>query len=165
MASFRAQPEDFDEVIRIRQRRSLRRQAPYPLVAGGAATVLFFVHQPTALVVVGMCIAWAVSTYLDWRGIRAACLWRHAWAQEDAVVDVRDDGLHLSNKRGAGFVRWDSGAIVRRYSTCFVVEEEGDEIAVIPKRYLNATELLILENRAVAEAVAPNEPQQPSSGG
>ena len=151
MAQFRATPSDFDEVIRHRQWNSLRRQGPYPLGALLVAVALFFVHRPSAFVAAGMALAWGISTCLDWRSIRAACLWQHAWTQEDVTVDLEDEGLRVANARGAGFIRWDSGAVVRPHSSCFVVEESGEEIAVIPKRYLSATELLILQNRAAAD--------------
>jgi hypothetical protein len=164
MTTFRATPSDFDEVIRHRQWKSLRRQGPYPLGALLVAVVLFFIHRPSALVAFGMAVAWGISTFLDWRSIRAASLWQHAWAQEDVTIDIEDGGLRLANARGAGFVRWDSGVVVRLHSSCFVVEEYGEEIAVIPKRYLNSTELLILQNRAAADASAPNRPLQPTSG-
>ena len=164
MAQFRATPSDFDEVIRYRQRTSLRRQGPYPLGALLVATALFFVHRPSALVAFGMAVAWGISTLLDWRSIRAASLWQYAWAQEEVTIDIGDEGLRLANARGAGFIRWDGGAVVRRHSSCFVVEDSGEEIAVIPKRYLNSTELLILQNRAAADAVAPDTPLQPTSG-
>lgn len=151
MAGFRALPEDFDEVIRNQQRRSLRRQGPFPLAALVVAIVLFFIYRPAALVAIGMSIAWGVSAFLDWQSIKEAYLWRHAWAQEDVVIEIEDEGIRLSNQRGSGFIRWSSGAVVRSYSTCFVLEEEAEDIAVMPKRYLNATELLILLNRAVAD--------------
>jgi hypothetical protein len=159
-----ATPSDFDEVIRHRQWSSLRRQGPYPLGGLLVAVALLFVHQPSALIAFGMCLAWGISTLLDCRSIRAASLWQHAWAQEDVRIDLEDEGLRLRNARGSGFIRWDSGAVVRLYSSCFVVEEFGEEIAVIPKRYLNSTELLTLQNRADVDASAPNRPLQPSSG-
>jgi hypothetical protein len=130
MAQFRATPSDFDEVIRHRQWSSLRRQGPYPLGALLVAVALLFVHQPSALIAFGMCLAWGISTLLDCRSIRAASLWQHAWAQEDVRIDLEDEGLRLRNARGSGFIRWDSGALVRLYSSCFVVEEFGEEIAV-----------------------------------
>jgi hypothetical protein len=153
MAQFRATPSDFDEVIRHRQRDSLRRQAPYPLGALFVAAALFLVHRPSALVSFGMALAWGISTLLDWRSLRAAALWQHAWAQEDVTIDIEDEGLRVANARGTGFIRWDSGAVVRLYSTCFVVEESGEDIAVIPKRYLSSTELLILQNRVAARCI------------
>jgi hypothetical protein len=164
MAQFRATPSDFDEVIRHRQWNSLRRQGLYPLGALLIAIVLLLVHRPTALLAFGMALAWGFSTFLEWRSIRGASLWQHAWAQEDVTIDVEEDGLRVENARGAGFVRWDSGVVVRPHSSCFVVDEFGEDIAVIPKRYLNSTELLILQRRAVADASAPNRPLQPSSG-
>lgn len=164
MAQFRATPSDFDEVIRHRQWSSLRWQAPYPMGALLVALALFFVHRPSALIAFGMSLAWGISTLLDWRSIRAASLWQHAWAQEDVSIHIEDEGLRLTNARGSAFIRWDSGALVRLHSSCFVVEELGEEIAVIPKRYLNSTELLTLQNRAAAAASAPNRPLQPTSG-
>lgn len=154
MAQFRATPSDFDEVIRHRQWSSLRRQGLYPLGALLIGILLLFVHRPTALITFGMALAWAFSTFLEWRSIRAAFLWQHSWAQEDVTIDVEDEGLRLKNARGSGFVRWDSGAAVRLRATCFVVEESGEEIAVIPKRYLSSTELLTLHNRVAADAPA-----------
>lgn len=166
MTQFRATPSDFDEVISIRRWNSLRRQGPYPVGALLVAVTLFFIHRPSALVACGMAIAWGISTtLLDWRSIRAASLWEHAWAQEDVTIDIEDEGLRMENARGAGFIRWISGAVVRLYASCFVVEEPGEDVAVIPKRYLNSTELLILQNRAAADASAPNAPLPPPSGG
>ena len=136
MASFRAVPEDFDEAIRNEQWTAVRRRGPYPLAALVGGIVFLFIYPPVGLVAIGMSIAWSVSAFLDWRSIKAVQLWRHAWAQEDVVIDIEDDGLRLSNQRGSGFVRWSSGAVVRSSSTCFVLEEEGENIAVMPKRYL-----------------------------
>jgi hypothetical protein len=105
-------------------------------------------HQHVSLnVSLGMAIAWGISTILDLRSIRAAFLWRHGWTQEDVEIDIEDEGIRVTNSRGSGFIRWDSGVVVRLSASCFVVEEEGDDIVVIPKRYLNATELLMLKNK------------------
>jgi hypothetical protein len=165
VAEFCAVPEDFDEIIRKGRRAVLRRQSPYPLTALAASIVLSFVQLPAALVALGMFIAWGVSTFLEWRAVRAMYLWRFAWAQEESAIEVEVDGIRLTNQRGSGFIRWSSGANVRAHSTCFVLEDEGEEVAVIPKRYLNATELLLLRNRAEADAsTAPNPPLQPTSG-
>ena len=139
-------------MIRHRQWNSLRQQGLYALGALLIGILLLLAHRPTALVAFGMALAWGSSTFLEWRSIRAASLWQHAWAQEDVTIDVEDEGLRLKNARGSGFVRWDSGAVVRVHATCFVVEEAGEEIAVIPKRYLSSTELLALQNRAAADA-------------
>jgi hypothetical protein len=150
MAQFRATPEDFDEVIKNQQRQSLRRQGPYPIGALLAGMLLSFIHKPTAFIAFGMAIAWSVSIILDVRNLKMAYLWRFAWAQEEAVVDIDDEGVRLTTARGSGFIRWKGGVIVRLCSTCFVVEEEGEEIAVLPKRYLDSQELLMLQTRALA---------------
>ena len=70
MASFRAVPEDFDEVIRNEQRTSVRRSGPYPLAALVGGIVCLFIYPPVGLVAIGMSIAWSVSAFLDWRRIK-----------------------------------------------------------------------------------------------
>lgn len=97
-----------------------------------------------------MSLAWSISTILILYRFEAACLSRHAWMQEDVIIDLEDEGLRLSNARSSGFIRWDSGAIVRSYATCFVVNDQGEEIAIVPKGYLSTTEMLLLQTRAAA---------------
>jgi hypothetical protein len=152
MAQFRATPADFDEVIANQQWQSLRRQAPYPIVALLAGIVLSFIFRPLALLAFGMALAWSISIVLEIRNIRMAYLWRFAWEQEEAVVDIDDEGVRLTTARGSGFIRWKSGVDVRLRSSCFVVEEEGEEMAVLPKQYLNFDETQVLETRALAAA-------------
>ena len=149
MAQFRATPADFDEVIANQQWQSLRRQGPYPIAALLAGTVLSLIVKPIALIAFGMAVAWSISIVLDLRSIRPAYLWRFAWAQEEAVLDIDDEGVRMTTARGSGFIRWKGGVVVRLCSTCFVVEEEGEEIAVIPKQYLNSDELLVLQTKAM----------------
>ena len=150
MAQFRATPADFDEVIANQQRQLLRRQAPYAIGALLVGMLLSLIFKPLALIAFGMAVAWSISIVLDVRSIRPAYLWRFAWAQEEAVLDIDDEGVRMTTARGSGFIRWKSGVIVRLCSTCFVVEEEGEEIAVLPKQYLNSDETLVLQTRAIA---------------
>lgn len=150
MAQFRATPADFDEVIRNQQWRALRRQGAYPIGALLVALLLSFVLRPPAFIAFGMAIAWTVSMINEVRAIKMAYLWRFAWAQEEAVVDIDDEGIRLTTARGSGYIRWTSGIVVRVCSTCFVVEEEGEDLAVVPKQYLDANELSMLETRAAA---------------
>jgi len=149
MAKFRAVREDLDEVIRRQRFVLLRRNCQWPSGAFAVSALFFFINEQVALLALGMSLAWSISTFLHLRNFQAACLWRHAWlSQEDVVIDIEDEGIRLSNVKGSGFIRWDSGATVRSYSTCFVIDEEGEEIAVIPKRYLSTAEMLLLQRRA-----------------
>ena len=151
MTQFRAMPSDFEEVIRHHQWAGLRRQGPYPLGALLVAAVMSFFYRPIALVALGVSLAWGFSLFLEWRSIRAVSLWRHVWEQEDVTIDIEDEGIRLANAKGWGFVRWDSGVTIRVHGSCFVIEDGGEDIAVIPKRVLNSTELLILQNRAASQ--------------
>lgn len=156
MAQFRATPADFDEVVANQQRELLRRQAPYAIGALLVGLLLSFISRPPALIAFGMAVAWSISIVLEIRSIKMAYLWRFAWEQEEAVVDIDDEGVRLTTARGSGFIRWKSGVDVRLRSSCFVVEEEGEEIAVLPKQYLNSDETRLLETRALgAGAPAP----------
>jgi len=150
MARFRAVREDLDELIRHHRWALVRRNGQWPLGALALSVSLVFVHEQAALLALGMSLAWSISTVVILYRFEAACHSRHAWMQEDAVIDIEEEGLRLSNARGSGFIRWDSGAIVRCYATCFVIDDEGEEIAIIPKRYLSTTEMLLLQKRAAA---------------
>jgi len=150
MAEFRAISEDFDEIIRRQRRAMLRRQGPYPLGALGAAVMLVVVSKSASLVAPGMSLAWGISTILEWRHISAAVLWQFAWAQEGVSLDVEEGGLRLRSQRGDAFIRWQTDVVVRALATCYVLEDEGEITAVIPKRYLSTTELLLFERKAVS---------------
>jgi len=56
---------------------------------------------------------------------------------------------YLSNAKGSGFIRWDSRAFVRSYATCFLIDDQAEEIAIIPKQYLRTTEMLLLQKRVM----------------
>ena len=94
---------------------------------------------------------------LGWRGIANECLSRFAWTQENGTIEVNDDGLRIANPWGSSFVSWTSGVVVQSLSTCFVLEVEGDDLTIVPKRYLNSTELLILQNRAAGAELSQHE--------
>ena len=150
MAEFQATPNDLLELIRSRQRAAVRRQAPYPLGAAVVALLLVPVYLPAALIALGMCIAWSLSTYWSLRSLAAAYQWRYAWLQEPIVLEVLDEGLRLSSQRGSSLIRWSGGVVVRALPGCFVLEDEGEDVALVPKRYLNSAELLVLQSRVVA---------------
>src|SRR5262249_6261662 len=142
MAEFQATPDDLHELIRSRQRAGARRQAPYPIVAAAIALLLVWVYLPAALVAFGMCLAWSLSTYWSLRSMAAAYQWRYAWLKEPIVVEVLDEGLRMSTQRGSSLIRWSGGVVVRALPGSFVLEDEGEDVALVPKRYLTSAELL-----------------------
>ena len=150
MAEFQATPDDLRELIRSRQRLDARQQAPYPLGAADVALLLLPVYVPAALVALGACFAWSLSAYRSVRALAGAYQWRYAWLQEPVVVEVLEEGLRMSNARGFSLIKWSGGVVVRTLPGAFVVEDEGEDVALIPKRYLNSTELLLLQNRVSA---------------
>jgi hypothetical protein len=147
VAHFQATPEDLGEIIRRQQVAALRRQARYPVGALAVAALLAPVYQPAALVALGVGIGWGLSTYWELRSVRAAYLWRYAWLQEPVDVEVLEEGIRLSSQRGSSLIRWSGGIVVRSLPGCFVLEDEGEDMAVLPKRYLDSTELMLLQNR------------------
>jgi hypothetical protein len=150
MAEFRATPDDLSEVIRRQQKAEVKGQVPYLAAALGAAGLFWPLYPPLALVALGMSVAWSLSTYWMVRSISAAYLWRYAWLQEGVTVEVAEEGLHLGSPRGSSLIRWSGGIAVRSLPGCFVLEDEGEDVVVLPKRYLNSTELVLLQNRVVA---------------
>ena len=94
-----------------------------------------------------MGVAWGLSTYWELRSVAAAYLWRYAWLQEGIVVEVLEDGIQLSGQRGSPMIRWNKDLVVRALSKCFIIEDEGEDLVVLPKRYLDTTEMLLLQRR------------------
>src|SRR5262245_31660423 len=150
MAEFQATADDLLELIRNRQRLELRTQLPFPVGAALVALVLVPVYVPAALVAFGVCLGWALSTYWALRNLAAAYSWRYAWLQEPVVVEVLDDGLRMTNQRGSSVINWSGGIVVKALPGCFVLEDEGEDIVLLPKRYLSSTELLLLQARVSA---------------
>jgi hypothetical protein len=56
----------------------------------------------------------------------------------------------MSNQRGSSFIKWTGGVVVRTLPGSFVLEDEGEDVVLVPKRYLNSTELLLLQNHVTA---------------
>jgi len=63
---------------------------------------------------------------------------------------IDKEGLRLSSQRGSSLIRWSGGVVVKALPGCFVLEDEGEDMVLVPKRYLNSAELLLLQNRVVA---------------
>jgi hypothetical protein len=56
----------------------------------------------------------------------------------------------MSSDRGSSLIKWSGGVVVKVLPGCFVLEDEGEDMVLVPKRYLNSTELLLLQNRVSA---------------
>jgi hypothetical protein len=152
VAEFTATPEDLSEVINLKIRETLRRGALYPAVAILIAIVSWWFLPMVAVFSAGAASAWIYGLGIEIRGLRAGYLWRYAWLQEGVTLRVGDDGIEWSTARGVALTRWNDELIVRRLGTCFVLEDEGEDVAVIPRKYLDATELILLDNRSAERA-------------
>ncbi len=150
MAEFRATREDLAEVIRRQQRLTVRQQARYSLGALIVAALFLPVYPPAGWIALGMGVAWSLSTYWAWQAVTPAYLWRYAWLQEGVVVDLVKEGVRFSTDRGSSLIRWSGGVVVRSLPGSFVLEDEGEDLAVLPKKYLDSTEILILQSRVAA---------------
>jgi hypothetical protein len=148
VAQFQATAGDLDELIRLAQRTELRNGVTYPAVALAVAALLSVFFLEGALVSLGMALAWGLSAYWSIRGVRNAYLWRYAWLQEPVVVELSEEGVTLSGARGTTLFRWDGGMVVRSRGSYFILEDEGEDFVVLPKRYLDSTELIVLQSRA-----------------
>jgi len=150
MAEFRATADDLRDIIRRQQVALLKRQASYPAGALVASAVLLPLYAPAGFIALGIGLAWSLSLYWQFRGLSRAYTWRYAWLMEGVVVDVLEDGLRLSSQRGTSLYRWDGGAVVRSLGASFVLEDEGEDFIVLPKRCLNSQELMTMQNRVRA---------------
>ena len=148
MTTFRATAEDLDGLVRERQRRTLRNALPYPAVALILGVCLMPASQTLAALALGAAAAWSWSTVQEWRGVKPTILWAYAWLQEDVTVTTEEEGLRMASVRGTSFLRWDGGIRVLSRGEFFVIKDEDDDLAVLPKKYLDEAELLILNTHA-----------------
>ncbi len=129
----------------------LRKSLPYPGAAAIVGVGLLPLNPTLAAFALGAAAAWVYSAVLEFRAVRPACLWENAWLQEQITVTVEEDGLRLSSARGVSFVRWDSGISVHSRPDFFLIKEEFDEVAFLPKKYLTELELLALNTHAARQ--------------
>jgi hypothetical protein len=132
MAEFTAQPDDLREIVDIRVRETFRRGVPYPLVSLIIAALAWKIFLPVALVATGAAAAWGFSLWREVQSLRGAYLWRYAWLQEAVVLRVGDEGVEWSTARGVALTKW-TELKVRKLETCFVLEDEGEDVGVIPR--------------------------------
>lgn len=146
MAEFRATPDDLREFIHCQKLTWFKRQIPYPIGAIIFGIFLIYFFLPLAFIAFGMCLAWSLSLFLSFRNIAPDYLWRYAWMQENVVINVLEEGISISNQRGSSVIRWDGGIVIRSIPGSFIIEDEGVDMVVLPKKYFNTAELLSLQN-------------------
>jgi hypothetical protein len=147
MAEFRATPDDLAEIIAIRVRQTVKSGVAYPAASLAVAVGAWWFVPEIALVALGACGAWSLSLWREAKNVREAYLWRYAWLQEGISLRIGADGVEWTSPRGVALTRWNDDLSVLRLNTCFVLDDEGEDIAVIPRRYLDSTELALLTNR------------------
>jgi hypothetical protein len=152
MSTFRATPDDLAGLLRDQQKIVLKRSLPYPLVALMVGLALLPAQRTLATLALGASAAWAYSCVVEFRAVRPTFLWHYAWLQEEMTVGVEEEGLRLVNARGSSFMRWDGGISVHSRPDFFVIKEEQDTLAILPKKYLSEPELFALNTHAPGES-------------
>jgi hypothetical protein len=158
VAAFQATPDDLAEVIAQARRNLLRHQASWPVVSLLVAVALYPWSVALASLSLGMALAWASSLYLSWRALPQEYLWRYTWLQEPLTVAVNGEGIRMRSARGDTFTNWNDDLLVRDLSTCFVLEDAGEPdvpYVILPKRYLDQEERMVLQRRAASTPSAP----------
>jgi len=79
-------------------------------------------------------------------------------------VEFTDEGVRTAMKLGEGLIRWAQLSAIKNYSGCFVFEDQGEEILILPKRHFSANELIILQSEGtrlanMAHAEGPDNKQ------
>ena len=110
--------------------------------------LLLAVDPIPAAFALGAAAAWGYSTVQELRVVRPRLLWDNAWLQDEITVTTEEEGLRLASARGSSFMRWDAGISVRSRPDFFLIMEETDELAILPKKYLSERELLALNVQA-----------------
>jgi hypothetical protein len=150
MAEFQATTDDLKDYVRRQQLQMVKRQGRYPAGAIIGSAVLVPIYLPVALVAIGMTLAWALSIYWEFRNMGTNIWWRHSWMKDRVVLEVLDDGMRVSSVRGSSMIRWAGGIVVRSIPGYFVLEDEGEDLIVLSKKYLDLQEQTRLISRAQA---------------
>jgi hypothetical protein len=148
MATFTVDERDLEDLVRRDLWHGLRHGGIWPAVSFGAALVLYWFHPVTAAIAFGMGLAWSFSLFQSIRGIRPWYATHHGRIGGPVTVEFRDEGLWTAMPLGEGIIRWDQLSAIKNYSTCFVLEDGGDEILILPKRHFSTAELVLLQNKA-----------------
>lgn len=148
VTTFRATPDDFAGLVRENERKTLQTSLPFPVGALMVGLCLLPANRLLGAFALGAAAAWAWSTIQELRAVRPMTLWTHAWLQEDVTVTTETEGLRIQSIHGMSFLRWDGGIRVLSRADFFVIKDEEDDVALLPKKYLTETELLVLNTQA-----------------
>jgi hypothetical protein len=148
MARFRGTTDDLRDIIRREKLFILKRQGTFALTPLAAGCVLLAIFPPAGFIALGMCLAWSLSVVFELRAVAGRLTWKYAWLLEDIEIKVDEEGIRLSSSRGMSLSRWGEGVVVRSLGQCFVLEDLGEDFVILPKRYLDSGELMVLQDRA-----------------
>jgi hypothetical protein len=147
MTTFTIDDRDLSDLIRRDVWHSIRQQGPRPAIALGAAFILLLFQPLAAAVAFGMALAWAFSLFEVVRRVRPWYASHHGSRAGPLTVEFRDEGLYSRMPVGEGVTRWDQLDAIKNYPSCFVLEFEGDEILILPKRHFTSEELVMLHSK------------------
>jgi YcxB-like protein len=148
LATFTIDDRDLEDLIRRDIWHSVRQQGPRPAAALGAALVLLWFQPFLAAIAFGMGLAWTYSLFEVVRQVRPWYASHHGSRAGPLTIEFRDEGLFAVMPLGQGVTRWDQLDSIKNYPSCFVLEFDGDEIMILPKRHFTAEELIILQSKA-----------------
>jgi hypothetical protein len=148
MATFTVDERDLEDLIRRDLWQELRYRGIWPAVSFGAALALYWLHPVVSAIVFGMGLAWSFSLFQAIRGIRPWYATHHGRMGGPVTVEFRDEGLWTAMPLGEGIIRWDQLSAIKNYSACFVLEDENDELLILPKRHFSTAELVLLQSKA-----------------
>ena len=110
--------------------------------------MLQWIHPLGAAIALGMGLAWTYSLFEVVRRVRPWYASHHGSQAGPLTVEFREEGLHTVMPLGEGVMRWDQLDSIKNYSSCFVLEFDGDEILILPKRHFSTEELIVLQGKA-----------------
>lgn len=148
MATFTIDDRDLDDLIRRDIWQVVREQGPRPAATLSVALVLQWVHSLAAAIALGMALAWAYSLFEEIRRVRPWYASHHGSRAGPLTVEFREEGLYTIMPLGEGVMRWDQLDSIKNYSSCFVLELDGDEVLILPKRHFSTEELIVLQAKA-----------------
>jgi hypothetical protein len=149
VTTFTFEDKDLEELIRRDLWNEVRQQGLFPLAALVAAAVLVWVHSLLGAIALGMGIAWGYSLVVHLRAIRPWYRLRQGSFAGPLTVSFQEDGVRTEMPIGTGMLRWDQLGAIRNYPGLFVFEDQdGYECLILPKRYLSAEDLALLQSKA-----------------
>jgi hypothetical protein len=140
--------DDLDPVIQAQRHDVLRSQWQWPVGAILAAVVLFPLSSHLGAVAMGAALAWSWGLAVELRQVRPRCLAYYAPLKDPFQVEVSESGIQFHGTLGEALLRWEGLAGVVNYPSAFLVESDNENAALLPKRCLSSSEILLLESRS-----------------